>query len=199
MFLRSSVMRAAILALCLAVLPALSSAETYRGYPEAPYRIEQSAGAIELRSYAPRLVAEVTVRASRDRAINRGFRELAGYIFGDNAAGQKIAMTVPVDQTETPYGWVTRFTLPEGAALADLPKPETEAIVFRRLPAERMLVGRFSGVATTDRLEEAAGNLRAWADVNGLKLSGAPVFMFYDGPFTLPWNRRNEVGFTLAE
>ena len=192
-------MRALLLALSLVLAPSVSPAASYKGYPEVPYRVERQAGAIELRSYPPRIVAEVTVRADRERAVRRGFSELAGYIFGGNASDEKIAMTVPVAQTETPSGWITRFTLPDGTALDALPAPGDPAIVLRRLPAERMLVGRFSGRATTARLNEAAGTLQAWAAANNVRVSGPPRFLFYDAPFTLPWDRRNEVGFVLAK
>ncbi len=61
-------------------------------------------GSIELRRYAPFIVAETFVEGDMDTASNKGFRAIADYIFGNNvAAGQapnqgaeKIAMTVPV-------------------------------------------------------------------------------------------------------
>ena len=61
-------------------------------------------GHIELRRYAPFIVAEAFVEGDMDSASGKGFRAIADYIFGNNvAAGQapaqkaeKIAMTVPV-------------------------------------------------------------------------------------------------------
>lgn len=61
-------------------------------------------GHIELRRYAPFIVAETFVEGDMDAASGKGFRAIADYIFGNNvAAGQapaqgaeKIAMTVPV-------------------------------------------------------------------------------------------------------
>jgi len=61
-------------------------------------------GHIELRRYAPFIVAETFVEGDMDAASGKGFRAIADYIFGNNvAAGQasvqraeKISMTVPV-------------------------------------------------------------------------------------------------------
>jgi hypothetical protein len=61
-------------------------------------------GNIEVRRYAPLIVAEVTVDGDMDAASNQGFRLIADFIFGNNrAAGataekasDKIAMTAPV-------------------------------------------------------------------------------------------------------
>lgn len=192
-------MRPVILAALLAGLPLDGNADTYRGYAAVPYRVERVDGGLELRSYPPRTVAEVTVRGTRTAAARRGFVELFDYITGENAAQGKIAMTVPVDQTETDRGWTLRFFMPEGASRESLPAPESAHVALRRLPAERMLVGRVPGRATPERIAEAEAALRAHAAATGLALAGAPRLMFYDGPFTLPWDRRNEIGFVLAE
>ena len=65
-------------------------------------------GALQLRRYAPAIVAETVVEGDRDTASTRGFKVIADYIFGNNrAAGpvagaaeaqasEKIAMTAPV-------------------------------------------------------------------------------------------------------
>ncbi|MBN2907788.1 MAG: heme-binding protein [Rhodobacteraceae bacterium] len=185
-----------LFAVVLAALPA--SAETYRGYDQAPYTVTRQTGAVELRQYAPRTVAEVIVRGSRTAAVQRGFSELASYIFGKNATKEKIAMTVPVGQRETPRGWIIRFTMPPGTTAASLPRPENSAIVVKRLPAERLLVIRFDGRATQARLDEMDAALRAQADRQGITLTGAPQLMFYDDPFTMPWNRRNEIAYSVA-
>ena len=48
----------------------------------------------------------------------------------------------------------------------------------------------------TDTLENAR-KLADWAKAQGLTLTSPPRYYFYDGPMTLPWNRRYEVAFTL--
>ena len=66
-------------------------------YEQPRYEVVERIGAAEIRRYAPRLAAEVTVAAaSEDAGRNEAFRILAGYIFGGNRAKADIAMTSPV-------------------------------------------------------------------------------------------------------
>ena len=94
-------------------------------------------GAFEIRDYPALTVAEVTVPGTQNEAISRGFRVLAGYIFGANHTRQTIAMTAPVAQapvsetiamtapvaqTQAAGQWVVRFTMPHQYTLATLPR-----------------------------------------------------------------------------
>jgi D-arabinose 1-dehydrogenase-like Zn-dependent alcohol dehydrogenase len=107
-------------------------------YAEAQYRVVQTLRqSIEIREYAPQLVAEVTVAGSRNEAANKGFRQLFAYITGANTTQQSVAMTTPVVEkqsesiamttpvTESPSkeGWVIRFFLPTHYTLKTIPKP----------------------------------------------------------------------------
>lgn len=194
---------AAALGMAMMALTATAEADTYRGYEAPPYTVEARDGPVEIRDYGPYTVAEVTVSGNRGPAIQRGFRTLAGYIFGRNETPQggseKIAMTVPVTQAQDAQGWVIRFMMPEDKRLDDLPRPENAAIRLTRTQPERLITMRFSGRATTRALNDRAEALAAYARANGLKTEGSPRFMFYDDPFTLPWRRRNEVGLVLAD
>lgn len=62
------------------------------------YTLVERSGAIEMRDYAPMIVAETEVRGDRREAISKGFRLIAHYIFGNNTAAQKVPMTAPVMQ-----------------------------------------------------------------------------------------------------
>ena len=53
---------------------------------------------VELRDYAPYVVAEVVLDAAAEDAGNQAFPILAGYIFGKNKGERKFAMTAPVTQ-----------------------------------------------------------------------------------------------------
>jgi len=188
----------------------MAMAETYKGNETPAYTVETTDGTVEIRRYAPHIAAEVTVTGSRDAAIGAGFRMLAGYIFGGNAAKQKVAMTTPVTQSEkiamtTPVtqtgagtSWTVQFMMPAAWTLDTLPTPKDDRIRFVTTPARRMVALTFPGIPTTAALESRTASLRAWAAAEGLTLQGPPQFLFYDSPMTLPWNRRNEVAFDLA-
>lgn len=176
-----------------------AGAQGHKGYEMPPYAVERAEGAVELRAYGPHLVAEVTVAGDRDAAIGTGFRVLAGYIFGGNDRGEKIAMTVPV--TQAPAGgagrWTVRFMMPAGWNPETLPAPRDGRIRFVPVPGGRMLAERFSGLPRTADLEARADALRDRAAAMGLTVTAGPFFHFYDGPMTLPWRRRNEVAFAV--
>jgi hypothetical protein len=175
--------------------------EMHKGYEMPPYTVERSDGAREVRAYGPHLLAEVTVSGSRQGAIQAGFRQLAGYIFGGNAEGEKIAMTVPVAQTRAGEDgdelWTVSFMMPARFSKATLPVPRSDAIRFVEAGPSRQVVDRFSGLPGTGSLAERAEALRGWAESEGMTIIAGPHYYFYDAPMTLPWNRRNEVAFTI--
>ena len=51
---------------------------------QAKYDVVETHGSIEIRDYAPMIVAEVSVPGDREKAISDGFRMIADYIFGNN-------------------------------------------------------------------------------------------------------------------
>jgi SOUL heme-binding protein len=65
---------------------------------ESRYSVEAKFGEIEIRRYDERLAAETEVDGASETARAVGFRRIAGYIFGGNAAKDSIAMTAPVAQ-----------------------------------------------------------------------------------------------------
>ena len=62
---------------------------------EPAYKVEATYENFEVRVYAPRIVAQTTVKGSSRDASSRGFRVLANYIFGNNRAQTSSAMTAP--------------------------------------------------------------------------------------------------------
>ncbi len=201
---KSDMRHLAIAALAGAILGSPAAMAT----PEPPFKVEQRQGAFEVRQYGPLIVAEVTVEGRRGEAASRGFRPLANYIFGDNAPkakiamtapviqtrGEKIAMTAPVAQSAAGEGrWIVRFVMPEGSTMANLPAPNDPNVALIEQPGARYAVVRFSGLNTEAALTEKTTDLTGFIAKAGLKAKAAPVYAFYDPPWTPPFMRRNEV------
>ncbi len=186
-------------------------------YEQPRYTVLKQQGALEVRDYAPMLVAEVTLTGSRDQTLRDGFMVLARYIFGGNTQRASIAMTSPVTQeasasprsekiamtspvlqsSESEAGdgagsYTVAFMLPSKYTLDTLPKPQDARIKFRVTEPQRRAVLRFSGMAGQGAREERRQELMEFVAANKLKPISAPAWAQYDDPFTLPWNRRNE-------
>lgn len=172
-----------------------------KSHETPPYTVLRELGMAEIRDYPAYLVAETTASGTRSGAASEGFRRLAGYIFGGNAAAEKLKMTTPVAQSHQPGApghRRVRFMMPRGTTLDTLPRPKDATVHLCESPPRRVVVLRFSGAPTDDRLAEATEQLRGLVAGAGLRLAGGPEYLFYDSPFTDPALRRNEVAFPLA-
>ncbi len=182
------------------------------GTEEPAYTIEQRTDGVEIRRYGPRIAAETTIKASEEAARNKGFRRLAGYIFGGNhtdtkiamtapvaqqsggAPGEKIAMTAPVaQQPEGKDEWVIRFFMPADKTMEALPQPDNPDVRLVTVPAETIAVRRFTGSRSRNAIAaQTAALMRTLANA-GFEPVGRPAAWFYDPPWTVPMLRRNEV------
>jgi hypothetical protein len=184
---------------------------------EPVYETEKRTRGLEVRRYAPVVIAETTLAgADWDEALSSGFRRLAAYISGKNAerahieltppehtvqqmtSGEKIAMTAPVAMTEHAGGHTVTFMMPEGRTLASLPVPLDSRVQLRELPARRVAVLRFSGAYTWEPVRAQMRKLMAMVERAGWRGTGDVHFGGYDPPWTLPFLRRNEVWVELA-
>lgn len=160
------------------------------GVEQAEYKVVLSDGKHELRDY-PEL-ALATTPMSGD-GMNGGFGRLFRYITGANEGGQEIAMTTPVLIQEAEQQRTMSFIMPKAAQNSGPPRPTGERVSLRTLPAERRAVLRFSGGRSVETEAAVAEQLRAWITQRGLTAAGAPVFAYYDPPWTPTGLRRNEV------
>ena len=192
-----------------AALPVGAMADTYGKYETPPYVVEARIGEVELRSYQPHILAVVTVRGDRSRALGRGFQVLANYIFGGNSSAAQVAMTSPVAQSEqismtAPVAqsgsdgqWQVTFMMPSDYTMDTLPRPQNPAVQLVEVTGDRQAVLTFSGRATTTALERNEATLRNLLAERGVPFQEPARYYFYDDPMTLPWQRRNEVAFVL--
>jgi hypothetical protein len=116
------------------------------------YRVVEERGDVEIRFYPPAHRASVSV-ASQDGDYefirNRGFRELGGYIFGNNEANAQIAMTAPVvmdmDSTEQGLSGSMAFTMPRDFDMTTKPQPRSRFIAFTTTEAQYTASLRIGG------------------------------------------------------
>ncbi len=186
---------------------------------EPKHKVLSSDENIEIREYAPILVAQVSVTGERKNAISAGFRILADYIFGNNSAAngesrkismtapvtmqpetkkgsgesQKIAMTAPVSTQQTKDKWRVQFTMPSQYTLQTLPKPNNPNIEIVEVPAQTYGVIKFSGLAGTEKVAAKTKELQSWMQAQNLTITGKPELARYNPPWTLPFLRRNEI------
>ena len=147
-----------------------------------------------------------------DKAGRDAFRILAGYIFGDNAAAEKMAMTAPVESRPQAKGETMSMTAPVTAfaagddgrttytfvmerkySLQTLPVPNDDRIRIRTVSERTMAVRRYSGRWTEKKYLQNRESLRSALDAGGVQTVGGPVLARYNSPFSLPFMRRNEV------
>ena len=178
---------------------------------EPKYSVLEKESPFELRSYEPMILAEVQVEGDLDEASSQGFRLIAAYIFGQNQASQKMAMTAPVTIDEqsvksekiamtAPVGiessagkWTVSFVMPSQYTMETLPKPLNPTVRLRQIPATKRAVITFSGFYSPQKVAEKTLELESWIRARNLQANGSPHFARYNPPWTLPFMRRNEV------
>ena len=182
-----------------------------RNTEQPEYRLILADGRFEVREYASLLVAETIQKGSREGALNRGFRELAGYIFAKSRGGDRIAMTAPVIQDREEIAmtapiiqdeagrdsWRTRFIMPPRYSRMTLPKP-AEGVTISEIPSRRVAALQFSGRAGDTAIAARESELREWIAVRRLQAVGEPEYAFYNSPFIPAFLRRNEILIPVA-
>jgi SOUL heme-binding protein len=196
-----------LVVLALTAMPLISNA-----IEEPDYEVIKKFDQVELRQYAPYVIAEVVLDSSYQDAGNKAFPILAGYIFGKNKGERKFAMTAPVIQTAVPVkmemtspviqtsvagGMNVQFVLPKGVTLETAPEPIDQRVKLRLVPAATWAVIQYSGSWSQANYLEHLNELKASLEAASLTTQGEPVLARYNGPMT-PWfMRRNEVWLAL--
>ena len=197
-------MMRSLLLLLLALTPPMALAIEEPGYEV----VRQIGEKVEVRRYAPFVVAEVVLDTSAADAGNQAFPILAGYIFGKNKGERKLEMTAPVIQSAEPMkmamtapvtqnavagGTRVQFVLPKTVTLATAPEPLDTRVRLREEPEAVRAAIRYSGTWSQSNYEEHLGKLKAALAAAGIATTGEPVLARYNGPMT-PWfMRRNEI------
>ena len=163
----------------------------------------------EIRNYPAHIVAQTTVSGPYQESMSKGFRIIAGYIFGGNIkkesvamtapvvtqekVSEKIAMTAPVLMSEQGDERVMSFGMPKVYTLDTLPVPTDPRVKLVEVPSKKFAVIRFSGYRTDARIQAMEAKLLELLSHDGIEIVGAPAYAGYNAPGTPPWMTRNEV------
>jgi hypothetical protein len=168
------------------VLYSVSDIEKHR------YEVLKEYDDFEIRQYESALFSSVVINAdSYEASSNSGFRVLAGYIFGGNDKGEKIAMTSPVAM-EMGDSIKMSFMVPSNYQESDLPKPNNSKIFFEKKEGNVMAAIRFGGWADDEKIEKYKQQLLSSLEKEGIGHSGRFIYLGYNPPYAVV-NRRNEV------
>ncbi len=150
----------------------------------------------EIRRY-PSLVLAQTDLDSNAYSENSslGFRRVAGYIFGGNEKGEKIAMTSPVVM-EMGAKTQVAFVMPKQYSMDALPNPNSQNVKIAKQAERTLAVLRFGGYSNDAKIAEKAQELRELLKKEGTAHQEKLIYMGYNAP----WDfiaRRNEVAFEV--
>jgi len=182
------------------------------GNEEQPkYQVVMKQEAYEIRKYDSYIVAQTSISGDFKEAQSKGFRILAGYIFGKNKSKSKISMTSPVVQekelesekismtspvTLTPNdnAWTMTFSMPSKYTLSDLPVPDDERVKLSTIESRFVAALTFSGFWSEAKNDLKGKELEEWlTNYKEYEMISKPMFAGYNPPWTLPFLRRNEI------
>ncbi|KAL5545835.1 hypothetical protein UlMin_005522 [Ulmus minor] len=182
------------------------------------FRVLSRTDQYEIREVEPYFIAEVTMPGKSGFDFNgasQSFNLLAEYLFGKNtrretmemttpvftrkarADGEKMEMTTPVitKRTEDQEKWQMSFVLPSKYG-ADLPLPKDASVRIKEVPRKIVAVVAFSGFVTDEEVKKREAKLRQTLKNDRqfkVKEGSSVEVAQYNPPFTLPFQRRNEI------
>lgn len=181
-----------LVALLLVVVTQAFVMHSTRKTESLSYKVVKQFKGFEIRRYEANKFTYVNLQGESYSAnASSGFRTLAGYIFGSNESGQKIAMTSPVAMNLGDTSTMM-FMLPSKMQLNDVPKPTSSKVKFKEEPEKLVAAVAFGGWANDSKINRHAAQLKAMLVEEGIGFRDAVTFLGYNPPYELI-NRRNEV------
>ena len=144
---------------------------------------------VEIRQYKESVNASYYTDNKMEK--NNYFRNLAGYIFGDNTENVSIDMTSPV--TMKLYGNREMiFRMPSNYTLDNLPKANNPKINFMTIASCTKAAIQYSGYSNRNIEEKKIQELKNILESENIKHENKFELLVYNSPYkTL--NRRNEI------
>ena len=161
-------------------------------YEEANYEVVKKNEVYEIRKYSDRLAIETDISNE-----GNSFRKLFNYISGNNDKNEEIKMTTPVTQVEKKGNMTMQFYLPSKFNKENIPSPSNPDVKILNIKASYYAVIRYSGRASDKNFIKHKSILENELKKDNMIILSPPIKATYDGPFTLPMNRRNEAMFEI--
>ena len=162
-------------------------------YKEPSFDILKKSKNIEVRLYKENIIAKTSVPIEDEKIDNSMFRTLASYIFGENERRQRIPMTAPVTTIKNEETYDMIFYMLNVENIDELPNPTNPNIEFEKLNLGKCVSISFSWLTNDFRVKYYKNQLKKYIKDNGYTAISPFMLNRYDNPWTLPWNRRNEV------
>ena len=160
---------------------------------EQKYTVIRNEKDFEIRFYPAATIATIHSYAKTYKELSGpGFRQLAGYIFGGNAAETRISMTAPVHMDVNDSLSSMSFVMPSAYNESNLPKPNDPNVIIKRTSEEYVAVLQFGGYASDDDLKLYSEKLQKILKEKGIATYGHYRYLGYNPPYQLI-DRRNEI------
>ena len=144
---------------------------------------------VEIRQYKESVNASYYTDNKMEK--NNYFRNLAGYIFGDNTENVSIDMTSPV--TMKLYGNREMiFRMPSNYTLDNLPKANNPKINFITIASCTKAAIQYSGYSNKNIEEKKIQELKNILERENIKHDNKFELLVYNSPYKI-LNRRNEI------
>ena len=115
----------------------------------------------------------------------------------NNEDNEKIKMTTPVTQVEKKGSMTMQFYLPSRFNKDNIPSPSNPDIKILNIKGGYYAVITYSGRASDKNFIKHKNILENELKKDDISILSPPIKATYNGPFTLPMNRRNEVMFEI--
>ena len=159
---------------------------------EVGFEIIKKNDVYEIRKYSDRLAVETSTSNQ-----NSGFRKLFNYISGDNQTNEEIKMTTPVTEMERKGNMTMQFYLPLKFDKNNVPIPSRPDVEIVNIEGGYFAVIVYSGRSSDKNFIKHKDILENELKKDDISILGPPIKATYNGPFTLPMLRRNEVMFEV--
>ena len=169
-------------------------------YEEPKYKTIKTSDVYEIREYDDRLAVEIEYSNE-----DSGFRYLFNYISGENKSSEKVKMTVPVTQsvkinmttpvTQSSQGGKMKmqFFLPSKFTIKNAPQPTNERVNLIIIKGGVYAVISYSGRLTNRNYSKHYKQIINQLNKDNIEFIEPAIRATYNGPFTLPIFRRNEI------